>query len=114
MAANYHVTYDGAFPNFCCGNLTLYKNGIVLASGKDIPFNTAFRCYGANTYGEYIRNTWCGGEVYYTYVDGLKQKAWIRKNKAWLKSLAPKRDWPAIFRAFQASDMRPECCGGCI
>lgn len=113
----WHAEWTGNWPNYCCGQWHLYRNGEEIDLVQTgCPFTTDDRHEPAGTYGQYSR--WSFDEDWHehwsSYEDGLGRHAWIRKHQKWLRRIAPRSEWPAIYRAFQSEDWRYGCCGGCI
>ena len=109
--------WSGQYPNHCRGSWTLTRVKGTTAKVIDLAkAGCPFVDSPAGTYGHY--EYWTFGddwlEEWYTYANGLGCHKWCRKHRKWLAKIAPKQEWPAIFRAFQAEDWRHECCGGCI
>lgn len=101
--------WSGEYPNLCCGEWTLYKDGEPI---KDIPFKEA----SAYTYGMY--RGWSFdedmNEYFYAYVDGMGADDWIENYREWLEAIADESEFNAIYDAFAEEDWRSGSCGGCI
>ena len=53
-------------------------------------------------------------DVWDGYEDGLDCDEWCETYSEWLATIAPKVEWPTIYKAFQSNDWRRMSCGGCI
>lgn len=106
----YNSEWTGSYPNLCYGEWKLYKNG------DEVNTEIPFRYTSADTFGTYHRwyfnSDW--HEEWEDYEDGLPEQEWIANHQKWLRTIAPKTDWPSIYHAFAANDFREGECGGCI
>ena len=113
----WRTEWTGSYPNYCCGEWHLYRDDEEIdLSMAGCPFAMGDRHEPADTHGWfpswYFDENW--QECWDSVESGLGRHAWIRLNQKWLRRIAPRNEWPAIYRAFKAEDWRHNCCGGCI
>ena len=110
--SKWSASWSGNFPNFCRGEWRLYRDDVLVADAKTIPFGHG----PANTFGTYRQWTfdedW--SEVWYEYEEGLTMDSWIDLYAEWLRGIAAPEEWCRIYEAFRKEDWRSGCCGGCI
>ena len=101
--------WTGTYPALCQGSWVLH------VSGKDVTDKIPIELVDMpmNTFGKYKYYPEEGGKSE-TRKDGLKERIWIKENDEWLSNITTDDDLKKeIFKAFNDSDWRFHCCGGC-
>lgn len=94
------LSYTGAYPNLCCGMLTLKINGVIATFGVSMDAQ----------YPEF----WCsGGRVWFDrdWCDHVESGPWQFNEKKLPEIYRPFAN--EIFAAFN-ENVPHGCCGGCI
>lgn len=111
--ANFEVNWSGSYPNLCCGEWTICRDGIDVSDL--IPENLRYR--HMNTRYVYVKWHFTADwdEEWERYFHGLSAKKWIRKNRYWISKICSNREEEfQLYHAINALDWRHGSCGGCI
>ena len=113
---SFKARWSGGYPTLCYGEWSLEYKGLPVVIPED---HRTGHMGTSNTYSSWHFEDWL--EVFEDHEEGLEKDEWIATNKHWVDDMfathnikKSEGNYKDLFEALQASDFRPNSCGGCI